>query len=94
MMANVLDVAIGGLVFWAVGYAIIYGDHPYSTPFYGVGKYFFSADENSLGSGEEYLRFCLVSAYVSAATTIPSGSMAERYRLVFFTPCIPTTKNT
>ena len=79
MIVNVLDVSLGGMVFWAFGYAIIFGDHPYSTPFYGVGKYFFSPDVNELGAGEHYLKFALMTAYVSAATTIPSGAMLERF---------------
>ena len=78
LILNVLDCAIGGAVFWAFGYAIVRGDHHFSTPFYGVGKYFFNPDVYSLGSGEEMMRFSITCAYVSAATTIPSGAMAER----------------
>ena len=78
LISNVLDCAIGGAVFWIFGYAIVRGDHHFSTPFYGVGKYFFNPDVYSLGSGEEMMRFSITCAYVSAATTIPSGAMAER----------------
>ena len=78
LISNVLDVSVGGMVFWAFGYAIVRGDHDYSTPFYGVGKYCFNPDVYSLGSGEELIRFSIACAYVSAATTIPSGSMTER----------------
>ena len=88
LISNVLDVSVGGMVFWVFGYAIVRGDHDYSTRFYGVGKYCFNPDVYSLGSGEELIRFSIACAYVSAATTIPSGSMAERLanKLMMFLP--------
>ena len=80
LMKNIVDVAIGGFLFWAVGYSIVKGDHPrYTTRFFGVGKYFFTPNANVRGTGEEFLDFFLQTGYVTTATTIPSGAMAERY---------------
>ena len=44
----------------------------------GTGEFFFGPNANQLGSGERYLRFFFHVAYVSSATTIASGAMAER----------------
>ena len=78
LVKNVLDVVIGGFVFWCVGYGIVAGDTKYTTPLYGVGYFFFGPDVNEHGSGEAYLKFFFQMAYVSSATTIVSGAMAER----------------
>ena len=44
LMKNLIDVGIGGFVFWAFGFGLVYGDHPYSTPYYGIGHFFFAPD--------------------------------------------------
>ena len=78
LVKNVLDVFLGGIVFWALGFGLVLGDSEYSTPWYGVGDFFFSPDVNAHGTGEKFLRFFFQLAYVSISTTIVSGAMAER----------------
>jgi hypothetical protein len=79
LMKNVVDVALGGFMFWAVGYGIAFGEHPvFTNSFFGVGNYFFSPDVNQYFSGESYLHFFYHVALASSATTVASGSMAER----------------
>ena len=78
LVKNVLDVFLGGLVFWAFGYGLALGDSEWATPLYGAGDFFFAPDVNEHGSGEKYLRFFFQMAYVSISTTIVSGAMAER----------------
>ena len=79
LVKNIVDVAVGGFVFWAVGYGLVMGDHPlYSNSFVGVGHFFFSPDVKEHGTGELFLRFFFQLSYVSSATTIVSGAMAER----------------
>ena len=78
LMSNAVAVSIAGFGFWAFGYGIVKGDHPYSTPFYGVGKYFYHPDANIHGTGEGYLMFMEHTAYATISITIPSGAMAER----------------
>ncbi|XP_059088618.1 putative ammonium transporter 2 [Tigriopus californicus] len=78
MVKNIVDVALGGFTFWCFGYGLVMGKSEYSTPLYGVGYFFFSPDANQYGTGEAYLRFFFQLAYVSSATTIVSGAMAER----------------
>ena len=57
LVKNVVDVAVGGFVFWVVGFGLVMGDHAYSNPFVGVGHFFFSPDVNKRGTGELFLRF-------------------------------------
>ena len=77
-MKNLIDVGVGGFVFWAFGFGLVYGEHPYSTPYYGIGHFFFAPDPHIHGSGELYLRFFFSAATSSFSTSIISGAMAER----------------
>ena len=81
LVKNVVDVFLGGFVFWAVGYGLASGESKYSNAWFGVGDFFFSPDVNLHGSGEKYLRFFFQVAMNSISTTIVSGSMAERYEI-------------
>ena len=78
LLKNVVDVALGGLVFWAFGYGLVMGDTEYTNAFCGIGDFFFTPDVNKHGTGEAFLRFFFHVAYVSSSTTIVSGAMAER----------------
>ncbi|CAB4061132.1 amt [Lepeophtheirus salmonis] len=78
MIKNMIDVGIAGFVFWAFGYGIIYGESQYTTPFLGIGKFFFAPNAHKHGSGEEYLRFFMHCSYIANSNTIISGAMAER----------------
>ena len=46
----------------------------YTTPFYGVGKFFYSPDVKKLFTGESLLHFFYQFALSSTATTISSGT--------------------
>jgi len=74
----VIDVGTSGVVFWAMGFGLIYGEAYYSTPFYGVGYYFFDPDIDSYGTGEILLKFFYNAALATSSTSIISGAMAER----------------
>ena len=78
LVKNVLDVFLGGFVFWAVGFGLVSGESEYTNPLFGVGDFLFNPDVNIHGSGEKYLRFFFQVSMVSISTTIVSGSMAER----------------
>ena len=85
LMRNALDVVLSGFIFWCFGYAIVFGDHEsLSTPFFGVGNYFYDPDVNEKGSGENYLRLFYQLTFVSCATTIASAAMAERANMKAF----------
>ena len=55
-----------------------------STPFFGVGGYFYSPDVNEKGSGEKCLRLFYQLTFVSVTTTIASAAMAERANMKAF----------
>ena len=46
----------------------------YTTPFYGVGKFFYAPDVKKLFTGESLLHFFYQFALSSTATTISSGT--------------------
>ncbi|KAJ8304978.1 LOW QUALITY PROTEIN: hypothetical protein KUTeg_018561 [Tegillarca granosa] len=80
MVKNVVDVIFGGLTYWMVGYGLSFGDaQPYSNPFCGWGSFFVTASEDDLGW--VYAQFFFQASFATTATTIVSGSMAERTKL-------------
>jgi len=72
LMKNMLDACVGGLLFWATGYAIAFGlSGDESNGFMGNGNFFLS-DFTSYGS------WMFQFAFAATAATIVSGAMAER----------------
>ena len=59
--------------FWIIK-RIIYILFSYTTPFYGVGKFFYAPDVKKLFTGESLLHFFYQFALSSTATTISSGT--------------------
>lgn len=79
LLTNIIDVGLGGFIFWSLGYGIAFGDNQlYTTPYYGIGKFLYNADVTKHHTGEELLHFFHQLALSSTATTMSSGSMAER----------------
>lgn len=73
LMKNMLDACVGGLLFWATGYAIAFGvSGSESNGFIGDGNYFLSGHFASYGS------WMFQFAFAATAATIVSGAMAER----------------
>ena len=75
-MKNLIDVGMGGFVYWSFGFGLVYGDHPYSTPYYGVGHFFFRPDPKVQGSGELYLRY-FSSAYIKKKIVLWNWKIPE-----------------
>jgi len=72
---NIIDFCLMVIVFWAVGYAFMFG-----TSFNGlVGTQDFFYGDNATGS--ELLFFCFNLMFCGTAVTIISGSVAERMSL-------------
>ena len=56
-----------------------YGNHPkYATPLYGIGGFFFDADERIHYAGVAFLHFVHQIGLCSFATSIPFGALHER----------------
>jgi Amt family ammonium transporter len=77
MMKNLMDFSIGSLVFWAVGFGLMFG-HSLGG-FVGTSGFFLS---DFTGEGSEWnLAFWMFQVvFAATAATIVSGAMAERTR--------------
>jgi Amt family ammonium transporter len=71
IMKNYVDVCVGSMVFWAVGYGLMFGSNP--SGFVGVDHFF----PHGL-SAHEYAMILFQTMFAATATTIASGAMAER----------------
>ncbi len=73
LMKNMIDAMVGGLSFWAVGWAFAYGVSDASNGFIGLGNFF-------LTDFEDYASWFFQFAFAAAAATIVAGSLAERLK--------------
>jgi Amt family ammonium transporter len=74
LMKNLLDFAIGSLIFWALGYTLMYGKD--MGGFLGMISLFFSSNEINGVPDQTSLMFQTV--FAATAATIVSGAVAER----------------
>ncbi|CAG7820144.1 unnamed protein product [Allacma fusca] len=79
MMKNVVDVVFGGLTYWIFGFSISFGTDKGSTPYFGVGEYMVDSDNELMGP--VFAAFMFQLSFATTATTIVSGTMAERQGL-------------
>ncbi len=76
VMKNIMDCAAGSLVYWAVGFAIMFGA---GNGFFGSQGFFLSGSFEHLGLTIPIPAFWVFQAvFAATAATIVSGSMAER----------------
>lgn len=73
VMKNYMDVCIGSIIFWMVGYGLMFGDN--ATGFFGITHFF---PQNLSDMGYSFLLF--QTMFAATAVTIASGAMAERTR--------------
>ena len=71
IMKNYTDACAGSLVFWLVGYGIMFGSNP--SGFYGVDHFMVSNVEPM-----DYTLILFQTMFAATAVTIASGAMAER----------------
>lgn len=75
LMKNLMDFAIGSLLYWFIGFTLMYGDS--LGGFIGTPDLFFMSD----GFGENYSDYAdlfFQTVFAATAATIVSGAMAER----------------
>ena len=72
MMKNYTDVAVGTLMFWLVGYGLMFGA---SNGWYGTSGFMLNSGEPS-----DYGMLLFQTMFAATAVTIASGAMAERTR--------------
>ncbi|RWS05181.1 putative ammonium transporter 3-like protein [Dinothrombium tinctorium] len=81
MMKNVLDVIIGSIMYWSIGYGLQFGNSKWSNPFCGVGDFFLHKTNYKL-----FMHFVFQLSFASTANTIVSGAVAERCN--FYAYCL------
>ncbi|NDL68862.1 ammonium transporter [Clostridiales bacterium F-3ap] len=67
IMKNLMDFSVGSVIYWAVGYGLMYGTD--LGGFLGMPSFFFSGD---------YTALIFQTVFCATAATIVSGAMAER----------------
>ncbi|MEZ5105354.1 MAG: ammonium transporter [Draconibacterium sp.] len=75
LMKNLLDFCIGSLLYWAIGFTLMYGDS--IGGIIGTPDLFFMSD----GYGDNYADYAdlfFQTVFAATAATIVSGAMAER----------------
>lgn len=78
MMKNVVDIVLGGLTYWAFGFATSFGAGRFSTPFMAMGDFFIDPSINDKFFGPKCAAFIFQLSFATTSTTIVSGAMAER----------------
>lgn len=73
VMKNYMDVCIGSIIFWMVGYGLMFGDN--ATGLFGETHFF---PQHLSDMGYSFLFF--QTMFAATAVTIASGAMAERTR--------------
>jgi Amt family ammonium transporter len=73
VMKNYMDVCIGSIIFWLIGYGLMFGDNP--SGWFGTNQFFLSNAEHL-----DYSLLFFQTMFAATAVTIASGAMAERTR--------------
>lgn len=80
IMKNLMDFAIGSIVFWIIGYGIMFGE---SSSIFG-GIHLFASAGNDTGTVPFWVHFMFNTMFCATAATIVSGAMAERTKFISY----------
>jgi len=89
MLKGAMDFCLGAIIFWAIGFAIMFG--PDKGGFIGTGNFFANAAGPMRDSLPLYVFLFFQIAFAGAAATILAGGIAERFKFsayVVATVCI------
>lgn len=75
-MKNVMDFCLGAIVYWAIGWAFMYGQD--KGGLIGTSEFFHGPMELDFDSGGFYKSWFFQVVFAATAATIVSGAMAER----------------
>ncbi len=82
MMKNMMDFSIGSLVFWAMGFGLMFGAT--NTGFFGTTDFFLSGWKGPDGDQWLLAFWMFQVVFAGTAATIVSGAMAERTKFVAY----------
>jgi Amt family ammonium transporter len=74
LMKNLMDFSIGSIIFWLLGYTLMYGDD--IGGFLGKISFFFSSNE--INGVPDLASLMFQTVFAATAATIVSGAVAER----------------
>ncbi|GHV71208.1 ammonium transporter [Spirochaetia bacterium] len=75
-MKNVMDFCFGAIVYWAIGWGLMYGKD--AGGFIGISEFFHSPMDLDIETGNFYKTWFFQVVFAATAATIVSGAMAER----------------
>ena len=78
LMKNYMDLCVGSLVFWCIGYGLMFGTN--ISGFFGTDHFFPEYINSEFGWG--FILFQIM--FAATATTIASGAMAERTNFIAY----------
>lgn len=78
LMKNLMDFSLGSIVFWALGFGLMFGA---TNGWVGTSSFFMSGDEAGTWS---YTFLLFQTVFAATAATIVSGAMAERTKFVAY----------
>ena len=81
MMKNMLDMSIGALSFWLIGFGIMFGA---TNGIFGMDHFLLSPDNGTADGQWEYTFWMFQVVFAATAATIVSGAMAERTRFAAY----------
>jgi Amt family ammonium transporter len=90
MMKNIVDIVLGGFTYWLFGYGLSYGRSDLTNPFIAFGDFMLDPDDELMG--QILTAFFFQLSFATTATTILSGTVAERIN--FHAYCLFSLINT
>ena len=82
LIKNAVDVVFGGVSYWIFGFGLSFGNEDGSNGFNGVGFFFVDSDDDTMGL--LFSTYVFQLSFATTATTIVSGAMAERTKLISY----------
>jgi len=80
LMKNLMDFSIGSIIFWLLGYTLMYGDD--IGGFLGKMSFFFSSNE--INGVPDLASLMFQTVFAATAATIVSGAVAERTKFTSY----------
>ncbi len=80
LMKNFMDYAVGSLMFWFVGYSLMFGEDVSGF----IGKLTFFFGDDSMDGLPPYTTLMFQTVFAATAATIVSGAMAERTKFTAY----------